>query len=377
MFYSFISPVKIIMGIGSLQKITEEVSIFGKKVGLVIGRSWFKRSQIWQSLKYLFIKDNIKVFTFEGISSEPSWSIVKKCWEYFKNKPVDCIVGIGGGSVIDVGKVVSALLHTENIDFYKKGENLNSPGVPFIAVPSTGGSGAEVTPNAVLIWEETGIKKSLRSSYLLPKVAIVDPQLSVSCPPDITAYAGIDAFSQAVESFISIRANPITEILCKEAIRLIVNNLERAFEDGKDLYARKALSYAALLSGISLANTGLGVVHGIAHSLGVECKLPHGLAVALLLPAGLKFNMESVREKYKILASVINKNHPEEFIEFIKGLLKRLKIPLGLEKMGIKNIDFSTIAYKSLISSNSIKSNPRNVNMQDIINILKDSIRIE
>jgi alcohol dehydrogenase class IV len=372
--FSFFYPGKILMGIGSLEAVGKEAVCFGNKAVLVTGKSSMRRTGILDKVKNVLHASGIEVWVFEGIEPEPSWQTVEETVSFVKSKRPQFVVGIGGGSVIDVAKAVAGLANKDSVTAYKEGKTIEYEGLPFVAIPSTSGTGAEVTPNAVLTNKGKNQKKSLRSPLLFSKLAVVDPLLTVSCPADITAYSGIDALCQAVESFISRGANPLTDALCMKAISLISDNLVRAYVNGEDMKAREALAYGSLLAGLALANARLGVIHGIAHALGVKYGLSHGLVVGLLFPHALEFNLPYTerREKYMYIASAVGKRKIAEIVPWIIDLLGKLGFPKSLREVGVKEKDFTWIASQSM-PSGSLKANPKEVSEEDVVGILRKS----
>src|SRR5208337_2266718 len=226
--------------------------------------------------------------------------LIARGLEQARGKHCDVVIALGGGSVIDTGKAIAALLTNpgELMDYLEvvgKGKALQNPAAPFIAVPTTAGTGAEVTRNAVLGVPERRVKVSLRSPWLLPRLAVVDPELTYGLPPAITAHTGLDALTQLIEAYVSIRANPMTDGFCAQGIPLAARSLRRAFYEGDDPEARRDMSLAALFSGLALANAGLGVVHGFAAPLGGRFPAPHGAICAAILPHGMEMNLRALR----------------------------------------------------------------------------------
>lgn len=360
------------MGPHTLDCLKDEIKSFGKQGAVVTGRGSMRKAGVLDKLNNIFNVAGVGISVFEGIEPEPSWDSVESCVDFCKKENCDFIVGLGGGSVVDAAKAVAGLSNKDNVLDYKNGKTLDYPGLPFIAIPTTSGTGAEVTPNAVLTNKKKRQKKSFRSSLLFSKLTVLDPVLTLSCLPAVTAYSGVDALCQAVEAFISQGANPLTDSLCMKAIQLISDNLLQAYNDGNDLKAREALAYGSLLAGLALANARLGVVHGIAHPLGARYGLAHGLVVGLLFPYCLEFNLdlEERKQKYEYLASVWGKSSISEITGFLKELLDKLDFPGSLQGLGVSEADFSLIAAESM-PSGSLKANPKKVSEQDVVSILK------
>jgi alcohol dehydrogenase class IV len=243
-------------------------------------------------------------FSYEQVkvTGEPSVALARRGAALARTFGAEFIVAIGGGSVMDAGKAIGALAANigDPLDYLEViglGRPLQAPSLPVIAVPTTAGTGAEVTRNAVLASEEHAVKVSLRSPHMLPRIALVDPLLTVSVPPAVTASTGLDALTQLIEPFTSIRANPVVDGFCREGIRRAARALQPAVRDGSDLQAREEMTMASLLGGLSLANAGLGVVHGFAAPIGGAFRAPHGAICAALLPHAMKVNVAALRRR--------------------------------------------------------------------------------
>lgn len=378
--HTFILPTKIIFGSGSLRKIAEVVQPFGKRVLLVTGKKAMRQTGILEKIEKFF--SEAKLVLFDKVPPEPSIDNVDEGRAMAKEVKPDVVIGLGGGSVIDCAKAVAGLANKvgKTKDYLLEKRQILSPGLPFIAIPTTSGTGAEVTPNAVLIDRGKLIKQSLRSPYLFSKVAILDPGLTLSLSSELTAYSGMDALCQAIESYVSIGANLITDIFAIKAIELIISSIIGVYKDGKNLILRENMLYGSLLSGIALFNARMGVVHGIAHPLGVIYGLPHGLICGLVLPYSMEFNLKTVAKKYKDVANALgldvkdldNETASVKAIEKIKLMLKQLNFPKSLKELGVRKKDFPKIIKDSL-PSGSLKANPRKVCAKDINEILTRS----
>jgi alcohol dehydrogenase class IV len=285
----------------------------------------------------------------------------------------DMVIAIGGGSVIDAGKAIAALATNpgDPLDYLEvigKGQPLQLQPLPFIAIPTTAGTGSEVTRNAVLGSPEHGVKASLRSAMMLAKVAIVDPDLTRDLPPHLTASTGLDALTQLIEPYVSPRANPVTDAFCRDGIARAAVHLPRAYADGNDAEARENMSLASLLGGLVLANAGLGVVHGFAAPIGGMFEAPHGSVCAAILPHGMRANIQALRERaaahpalarYGEIARIVTGNPnatAEDGVEWVARLCAKLAIrPLGA--YGIIGANVADLVDKAARAS-SMKANP-------------------
>jgi alcohol dehydrogenase class IV len=291
----------------------------------------------------------------------------------FRDKDVDLVIGVGGGSVIDSAKAIAGLATNpgailDYLEVIGKGKQLSIPGLPCVAIPTTSGTGAEVTRNSVLASPEHKVKVSLRSPYLLPSLAIVDPKLTLDLPPSVTASTGLDALTQVIEPYVSIRANPVTDGFCVEGMRRVARSLQRVFEQGKDLHAREDMALASLFGGLSLANAGLGAVHGFAAPIGGMFQAPHGAVCAALLARVMEVNLRALRQRlpngealqrYEVVAAILTgteKATAADGILWISELCKALQIP-GLRTYGITVNDVPELVEKAAKAS-SMKANP-------------------
>jgi alcohol dehydrogenase class IV len=311
--------------------------------------------------------------TLFGVRAEPTVALVREGARLLRDSACDVVIAIGGGSVIDAGKAIAALGPNpsdvlEYLEIVGKGKPLDHAPHPFIAVPTTAGTGSEVTRNAVLGVPEQGVKASLRSPSMLPRAAIVDPELTLALPREITASTGLDALTQLIEPYVSNRANPLTDALCRDGLPRAARYLARACANGRDAEARAGMSYASLLGGLALANAGLGVVHGFAAPIGGMFDAPHGAVCAALLPHGMQANIEALRRRapespslvrYAEIAGMLMQNAAataEDGTAWVRQLVERLGIP-PLRKYGIAPRHLGELVEKAE-RAGSMKANP-------------------
>lgn len=323
------------------------------------------------------------------VAGEPTIALVREGVEAFRDMACDSVIAVGGGSAIDAGKAIAAAAANsrdllEYLEVIGKGQPLENAPYPFIAVPTTAGTGSEVTRNAVLGSPEQGVKVSLRSPLMLPRVAIVDPDLTHGLPAAITASTGLDALTQLIEPYVSSRANPFTDNLCLDGIRHASASLARAYRDGSDGEARTGMAYASLLGGLALANAGLGVVHGFAAPIGGMFDAPHGAVCAALLPAGIRANIAALRERepqsgalerYREIARILTRDTeaiPEDAAEWARNLTKQLAVP-SLAKYGIRAAHAAELAEKAG-RSNSMKGNPIALTSAELAAVIESSL---
>lgn len=371
--FTLMYPTRIIFGRGALAQLGKEVSFYGKRTLLVSGRSSMRKTGTLDKASSLMKSAGVEVYLFDQVEPEPSLDTVNRGVNLARERNCEVIVGLGGGSAIDAAKAIASMVCQEGAVWdYHKGREVEKEGLPFIALPTTAGTGAEITKNAVLIDKKRTVKKSIRSPHMIAKVALVVPELTLSAPPCVTAYTGMDALTQAIESYISRASNAISDILALQAIELIFHNLPEAVKNGQDIEVREKLALGSLLSGMSFSNAGLGAVHGLAHPIGAHFSVPHGLACAVLLPYAMKFNLSVRCEKFKKIAEVITASGAEDVVTKIKELLDQIGIPETLKRYRISESDLPVIIAES--RGHSMSKNPKKAKDEDLKEILEKII---
>lgn len=384
MKFEFATANRIIFGSGSVNKASQIVQKYGSNPLVITGKS-AKRAE---PLLNQFENSSINASVFP-VSSEPTTTIISECLQIAQKKNCNVIISIGGGSPIDTGKAVAALMTNEGdlLDYLEvigKGKPLKNPSIPFIAVPTTAGTGAEVTKNSVINSPEHKVKVSLRSQFLLPDVAVIDPFLTHSMPPNITAYTGLDAFTQVIEPYVSNKANPLTDSICREGIKRISRSLLKAYKDGSDNKAREDMCIGSLFGGFALANSKLGAVHGLAGPLGGMIGAPHGAICGILLPNVIKVNILALKSRkpdspallrYDDIARIVTYNPKAtavDLINWLTGFYENLEIP-KLSELGLKEGNINEIVQKAKITS-SMKGNPLQLNDEELKDIIKKAL---
>jgi alcohol dehydrogenase class IV len=381
--FEYATATKIIFGSGTAQNLPSLLKGFGRKIMLVTGRN----TQRYDGLVQRLLKENFGVTMFT-IPTEPSTEIVSEGAEVVREKGCTVVVGVGGGSVIDGAKAIAALAPnsgnvTDYLEVIGKGKVLEKHPLPFIAVPATAGTGAEVTKNAVIRSGEHKVKVSLRSDFMFPRVAVIDPELTFSMTPEITAATGMDALTHLLETFVSNQSNPFIDTLCREGMFRISASLETAYDDGSNRIAREDMAFAAMLGGMALANVKLGAVHGFAGPLGGMFSAPHGAVCATLLPAVMKVNYKAVKEqnlqhfieRYHELGRLLTGNSKAaapDGIEWVERMNQKLQIP-RLSSFGVSFSDFPSLIEKARNSS-SMKGNPVVISYGELHKVLEESV---
>lgn len=384
---------RIEFGAGSLAKVTDICAAYGKHLLLVTGSRSFEQSAHWDSFRSQLRQQGIHCW-HTRVDGEPSPQFIDACVLEFAAEPIDVVLGIGGGSVLDAAKAIAGLLKMDHsvMDYLEGvGPELEytGPAVPFIAVPTTAGTGSEATKNAVLsVQGPDGFKKSFRHDRLVAEYAIIDPDLLASCSPALIAANGMDALTQLMESFVSLRANVMTDALAISGLRAVRDGLLAWYEDPAGMHeARSQMAYAALLSGITLAQVGLGSVHGLASPLGAFYPIGHGVVCGTLVAAASEINIESMltREpdnialaKYARLGEVLcQRRHPsqpaarEALLELLQDWTERMQLPrlaaFGVEESGLDKVVANA-------RGSSMKTNPIVLTDDEIKSVLRQRL---
>jgi alcohol dehydrogenase class IV len=377
----FFAPGKIIFGSGGLSQVGVEAKRLGSKTLIVLGKSAMRKSGALDRLTHLLTENNLEYIIYENIPSDPTVETVDNGASLARKEKCNLVIALGGGSVLDTGKAISAMVTNEGsvADYQEiegKGRKFQHIPIPFIAIPTTPGTGSEATRNAVITNTKLGLKKSIRDPWLIPEVALVDPELTLSLPPHITAVCGGDALTQCIESFLGKKSQEITDALALHAIGLIGKSLVKAVKEGKNLEARKDMAMAALLSGLCLSNSGLGTAHALSHPLGVYYKIPHGLSCAVLLPYVMEYNLPVVTKKLAKIAQSLEEDisllseteAAHRAVEKIKEILSAAGIKENLSEWEIKKEDFPQLIKGA--KGGSLNNNPRDTSDEDLIKLL-------
>jgi alcohol dehydrogenase class IV len=384
MSFEFATATRIVFAEGAVRQIAPAVQQFCRRALMVTGRTRERSRRLCEELS----ASGVCSSPFD-VPGEPTIDLVRRGVDFARQEQCEAVIALGGGSVMDAGKAIAALLTNpgELLDYVEvvgKGNPLPNPGVPFVSVPTTAGTGTEVTRNAVLGVPEKKFKVSLRSPFLLARLAVVDPELTLGLPPEVTARTGLDALTQLIEPYVSIRANAMVDGFCRQGIPLVGGSLRRAFHHPGDRAARRDMSLAALFSGLSLANAGLGVVHGFAAPLGGRFPAPHGAVCAAILPNGMEVNLRALRarapasdtlDRYQDVGRLLTAKPDataEDGIAWVRDTCQELEIP-PLRAYGIGAADVPSLVAEAAKAS-SMKANPLPLTAEELAEVLRKSM---
>lgn len=384
MEFEFATATRIIFGRGKINKIGELVEGMGQRALFVLGVD----EPIAERLLGLLIDSGID-YLLLSVHSEPTTNFIQSGLQFARRGKCDFVISFGGGSAIDTGKAISALLTNtgdvlDYLEVIGKSQALIKAPVPFVAIPTTAGTGSEVTRNAVLGSLEHRVKVSLRSPMMLPRLALIDPELTLSMPPAITAFTGLDAITQVIEPFVSLHANPLTDALCREGLKYAAKSLEIAYFKGDDMSAREGMSLTSLIGGLALANAKLGAVHGFAGPFGGMYHSPHGAVCARLLPFVMGANVRALQERqpesaalgrYDEVAQILVDSLDavaDDGVRWVEKICYRLNIP-PLSKYGLQTNDFQDLIGKARLTS-SMQGNPIQLTDYEMETVLEEAI---
>ena len=384
MRFEFATATRIIFGAGTLHEIGPLAREFGRRALVVTGRDARRAEPLLAGLRESEVSATL--FTVPG---EPDIATIQHGSTLAKRGGCEFVIGFGGGSALDAAKAIAAMRTNDGdlLDYLEvigRGQPLTKPGAPLIAIPTTAGTGSEVTRNAVLASPELRVKVSLRSPLMLAKVALVDPELTYDLPPAITASTGLDALTQLIEPFVCLRANPMTDALCAEGIRRAARSLRAAFADGHNAAAREDMALASLFGGLALANAGLGTVHGFAGPIGGMFPAPHGAVCAALLPHVMAANLRALRQRQPTNAAIARytevarwltgQSHAtaDDGVAWVRLLVGDLQIP-PLTAYGMQTEQVAEVVAKAANAS-SMKANPIVLTAEELSETLRAAV---
>jgi alcohol dehydrogenase class IV len=373
--HSFFSPNRVLFGIGASREIGKEAKALGGTKVLIVTDPGVVNSGLVSSLRANLEEAGMKVFLFDRVEPEPSASLVDESAQLTKENGVDVVIGVGGGSSLDIAKGASLLASNPgNVLDYCGLDLIPKRGLPKILVPTTAGTGSEVTRVFVLTDKRDNMKKVVFSNYALPELALVDPMLTISMPSKVTADSGMDALVHAIETYVSMNATPFSDLLASKAIELIAKYLPMAFAKGENIEARYHMSLASLLAGMAFASGGLGAVHALAYPLGTEYHLPHGRTNAIMLAHVMEFNSIGNRSRYALIAEMMGKREVTsdlragivKAVEAVVQLLDDVQIPYHLKDYGIPKEAIPKLVEGGMRQARLFVPNPRDLREEDV-----------
>jgi alcohol dehydrogenase class IV len=379
--YEFLAPSRIVFGWGHRREAGILGQTLGRRAFVICGLPPELADGVLDEISASLHAAGVESVRLAILPHEPEVEDVDRTAALLRQKnPTegDFLLGIGGGAAIDLAKAVAAMATNRESPTVKdylegvgRGLNLTQAPLPIMAMPSTAGTGAEATKNAVISSYDPPFKKSLRDNRLMPRIALIDPELSQTVPPKITAASGMDAITQLIESYISRKWRPIPRALAIQGLKMAIPTIVEAVENGSSRPAREAMSHAALLSGMALANSGLGMAHGVAAALGTHCRVPHGVACALMLPMAIRVNMEICRQEFSDLNDILfHRSSNTDFLGNIESLCDHLHLPRRLSQVGVAAEQIPAIAKDS--RGSSMSGNPRELTDAELTAILED-----
>ncbi len=375
-------PVQVVFGEGGIREIRNFLRGFGKHALLVTGSGPTSRLPAVEQLREMLVREGLALTHFPEIRPDPDVETVERGVALAKAEGCDFVIGLGGGSPMDAAKVIAARLNNEGeVTAWEGVGRIPRRSKPLICIPTTSGTGSEVSWVAVITGGKRRQKMSIVSHFLYPVLAIVDPQLTYSMPPELTASTGMDALTHAVESYVSRKAWEPTRAISAAAVRLIFSHLERACQDGTDTEARRGMALASFMAGMAFTTSGLGLVHALAHALGSHFGISHGRANAVLLPHVMRFNLPSCPETYRELAAAMGMRveglpaprAAEKAVEAVEGLLASLPLPRNLDRLGVPGSSLESLAAEAFLNTRMRSANPRETMLEDLVGILKEA----
>jgi alcohol dehydrogenase class IV len=382
MVYQIILPGKIRFGVGALNTLGDEATRLAAKRVLIVTDPGVYQAGLIDPVKEQLSKAKLSVDIFAEAEPEPTFPRLNAAAEQLRKEGYNLLIGVGGGSSMDTAKGLSVLLaHGGKGQDYGGIDKVPGPSVPIFTMPTTAGTGSEVTNIAIFGDIEKGYKLGIVSPYLLARLALVDPTLTYGCPPKVTAASGIDALIHAIECYTGNKANTFSDTLAIEAMRLIAGNLRTAVKNGSDKEARNCMSEGALLAGIAFSNSGVAAVHALAYPLGSRFHVPHGVANGLLLPYVTEYNLSANLPKYAIVAQMLGvktqglslQEAAEKGVEAAKALAADIGIPLHLRDLGVPKEALEGMAVATMDVTRLLANNPKELTLDDVRRIWQNA----
>lgn len=370
----FRTTERLVMGAGAINNIVQEIAALGGSKPMIVTDPGLVSTGIIDRLEALLDEGGLQFTRFDKVEADPRYELVNEVVQLVQDEGVDCIIGIGGGSSLDIAKMVAVMVNNPGsvaeyfgIDLVKK------PGIPMVLIPTTAGTGSEVTPIVILSDHHEKLKKGVVSSHLFPDCALLDPELTVGLPPAVTAATGMDALIHAMEAYTSINANSTTDMLAVKAMDLIFNNIRTAYANGQDIEAREKMLEGSMLAGMAFANAGVTAVHAFAYPIGAEFHIPHGIANTIMLTPVMEFNLIGNIDKFADIAELFGEGEKgmsrrklaELGVAAVKQLAADLNVPQKLNSYGVKEEDIPGLAEGVMKVTRLLANNPRTLRQED------------
>ena len=381
--FSFTGARKIVFGCGTFSGLVGQIRDMRAKKPFIAMDGSLAKLGMRDKVMEMFEREGMKAVLYDKVQPEPPLEQADEGAKLALKGKCDIVIGIGGGSAMDVAKAVGVVAaHGAGAKDFLGLNKVPGPGLPTIMVPTTAGTGSEVTFTAVFVRHDLQKKEGMNSTFMYPDLALLDPELTVSLPPQPTAASGMDALCHAIESYTSVIASPASEMFSLEAIGLIAENLRTCVHNGKDLEAREAQMLGSLYAGIGLANAGVGAAHSLSYPLGGKYGISHGVANTLMLPRIMEYNLPGALEKFALVAEVMGENTEGLSVrdaamlavEAVDVLIEDCGIATGLEELGIPEEDFPEMARVAMTVTRPLENNPRKVTLEDAIAIYRTAL---
>lgn len=373
--YSFYTAGRIIGGPGSVKEIEQHISAFGASKALVVTDPGVAKTGLPDKVRQLMEESGVKTGLLSDVIAEPPIGQVDELYERVKDEGYQVLVGIGGGSSLDMTKLLAARMTNDcSVSEFLGIEKVKKPALPMVLIPTTAGTGSEVTPNAIVTLPDQELKVGIVSKHFLPDLVILDPELTLGLPPKLTAATGMDAFIHSLESFISTKANPLSDAFALRSMRLIGRNIRKAFTHGDDLEARHAMLMGSTLGGMALTAAGTAAVHALAYPLGGKFGVPHGVANAMLLVPVMEYNFDAVKPSLAEVADAMGidtegrtiDSRAKAVMEELRALVKDLEIPTNMGAFGVTEGDLDFLAQSASKVTRLLGNNPKEMSVEDI-----------
>lgn len=370
----FRTTPRIVMGPGAVDTTGQEVRDLKAARAIVVTDAGILEAGLLGPLEEALRKARVKYEVFSNVPADPPYETVDACIGEMRDFKPSCVIGLGGGSAIDIAKTAAVMFRNPgSIADYFGVDLIKKPGLPTVLVPTTAGTGSEVTPIAILSDEQEKLKKGVVSQFLFPRCAILDPELTLGLPPSVTAAAGMDALVHAIEAFTSVNATGMTDMLAARSIELITEHLRTAYAHGENLDARSAMLEGSLLAGIAFANAGVAAVHAFAYPIGAEFHIPHGVANTLMLAEVMRFNLVGNVQKFADIAQLMgepvddlsDREAAEAAVEAVILLARDLQVPASLSQFGITDDHIKDLACGVMKVERLLANNPRVLTQAD------------